>query len=81
MTENAIKGLTIYRIRPVVQPLRFIGTATGKMQDLPDSPQALKSSLALAPFFYKKAILAVRKVPAQTLRQSVQSAFRMVQTP
>ena len=71
-------GLTTNRMGLVVQPLRFTCTSTGKMQDLPDSPQALESSLALAAFSYRKAILALRKVPLQTLRQS---AYRMVQAP
>ena len=78
MIEDAAKGLTTNRMGLVVQPLRFTCTSTGKMQDLPDSPgpQALESSLALAAISYRKAILALRKVPVQALRQS---AYRMVQ--
>ena len=63
-----------------MQPLRFTCISTGKMQDLPDSPQALESSLALAGFSHRKASLAFRDdvTAVHTLRQS---AYRMVQEP
>ena len=76
--QDAAEGLAINIMGRVVQPLRFMCTSAGKMQDLPDSPQALESSLALAPFSNRTAILAVKKVPAQTFRHL---AFRMIQAP
>ena len=78
--EDAAKGLTTNRLGLIVQLLRFMCISTGKVQDLPDSPQALESNLALASSSYRKAILALRDdvTAVQTLRQL---AFRMVQAP